>query len=294
MERDGGAAVGDSARNLVGEDEPEPDSELEEKVAPTTRKDLLALGGGVAGSHSLILFRDPAFTVKMTDFSVQAIEQSGYLRAGFADHYDAYRPSPPAVLLEALARYAGGPPLRRVVDLGSGTGLSARAWSSRADEVVGVEPNPKMLAVARAQTAEPSVRFVEAFAADTGLEDGAADLVTCSQSFHWMDRAATLAEADRLLRPGGVFAAYDYDMPPLVHPEVDAAFAEHLTAAAAVPGRAPGRGRLDSDAEAHAPRRDPGKRPLRVRRGRRSSTTRRRWTPTGSSVWPGVSALCPS
>ena len=25
-----------------------------------------------------------------------------------------------------------------------------------------------------------------------------------------------------------MFAAYDYDMPPLVHPEVDAAFAEHL------------------------------------------------------------------
>jgi SAM-dependent methyltransferase len=164
----------------------------------------------------------------MNEFSTQAIAQSGYLRAGFADHYDAYRPSPPDVLLDALARYAGGPTLGRVVDLGSGTGLSARAWSSRADEVVGIEPNPKMLAVARAQTDEPHVRFVEAFAAETGLEAGAADLVTCSQSFHWMDREATLAEADRLLRPGGVFAAYDYDMPPLVHPEIDAAFAEHL------------------------------------------------------------------
>jgi SAM-dependent methyltransferase len=167
----------------------------------------------------------------MNEFSAQAIEQSGYLRAGFADHYDAYRPSPPDVLLDALARYAGASaasPLRRVVDLGSGTGLSARAWSSRAEEVVGIEPNPKMLDVARAQTEETSVRFVEAFAAETGLEDGAADLVTCSQSFHWMDREATLAEADRLLRPAGVFAAYDYDMPPLVHPAVDAAFSEHL------------------------------------------------------------------
>jgi len=164
----------------------------------------------------------------VSNFSLQAIEQSGYLRAGFADHYDAYRPSPPGVLLDALARYAGGAPLERVVDLGSGTGLSARAWSSRAADVVGVEPNPKMLAVARAQTAEANVRFVEAFAAETGLEDGAADLVTCSQSFHWMDREATLAEADRILRPGGVFAAYDYDMPPLVDPEVDAAFSEHL------------------------------------------------------------------
>ena len=164
----------------------------------------------------------------MTKFSVQAIEQSGYLRAGFADHYDAYRPSPPEDLLAALARYAGGERQRRVVDLGSGTGLSTRAWALRADEVIGVEPNPAMLAVARAQTAEMNVRFVEAFAAETGLEGGTADLVTCSQSFHWMDREATLAEADRLLRQGGVFAAYDFDMPPLVHPEVDAAFTEHL------------------------------------------------------------------
>jgi hypothetical protein len=34
----------------------------------------------------------------------------------------------------------------------------------------------------------------------------------------------TLAEAARILRTGGVFAAYDYEWPPAVHPEVDAAW----------------------------------------------------------------------
>ena len=43
-----------------------------------------------------------------------------------------------------------------------------------------------------------------------------------------MQREPVLAEAARVLRPAGVFAAYDYDMPPLVHPEVDAAFRDHL------------------------------------------------------------------
>jgi hypothetical protein len=43
-----------------------------------------------------------------------------------------------------------------------------------------------------------------------------------------MERGPVLAEAARVLRRGGVFAAYDYDMPPLVHPQVDAAFREHL------------------------------------------------------------------
>ena len=39
-----------------------------------------------------------------------------------------------------------------------------------------------------------------------------------------MEPDPTLAEAARLLRPRGVFAAYDYDVPPVVQPEVDATF----------------------------------------------------------------------
>ena len=164
----------------------------------------------------------------MTDFSRQAIRQSGYLREGFADQYDAFRPSPPAVLLDALERYAGRSPLRHVVDLGSGTGLSTRAWADRAGEVVGIEPNPSMRAVAEARTPQENVRYIEGFADQTGLEAESADLVTCSQSFHWMEPDATLAEAARILRTGGVFSAYDYDYPPFVHPEIDAAYSEHL------------------------------------------------------------------
>jgi SAM-dependent methyltransferase len=164
----------------------------------------------------------------MDELSRQAIEQSGYRRDGFADHYNAFRPKPPPVLLDALTRYAGGPPLRCVVDLGSGTGLSTRAWAALAGEVVGVEANEAMRAVAERETEDANVRYVAGFASETGLPDGEADLVTCSQSFHWMEPEPTLAEAARLLRPGGVFAAYDYDTPPLVHPEVDAAFTEHL------------------------------------------------------------------
>lgn len=164
----------------------------------------------------------------MSEFSLEAIDQSGYRREGFADFYDAHRPRPPAVLLDALTEYAGGGRLHSVVDLGSGTGLSTRAWADRVDEAVGVEANPAMLAVAAARTPETNIRYVERFAHETGLRGESADVVTCAQSFHWMEPEPTLAEAARLLRAGGVFAAYDYDIPPLVHPEIDAAFAEHL------------------------------------------------------------------
>ncbi len=166
----------------------------------------------------------------MSGFSRELIERSGYSDTGFADVYDEYRPAPPGTLLDVLAHAAQVERPRLVVDLGCGTGLSTRVWADRADEAVGVEANPEMVERARRATTAPNVRYVEAYAAETGLPNGAADLVTCSQAFHWMEPQPVLAEAGRLLRRGGVFAAYDYDVPPLVEPEVDEAFATHFLA----------------------------------------------------------------
>src|ERR671922_1225383 len=158
------------------------------------------------------------------DFSQRLIETSGYDRTGFAAGYDRNRPRPPELLLETLCLYAGLERPQLVVDLGCGTGLSARAWAGRSERVVGVEPNGAMLA--EAERAE-GVEYRQAFAQDTRLDEGCADIVTCSQSLHWMEPEPTFAEAARILRPGGVFAAYDYDWPPVVHPEVDEAFVAH-------------------------------------------------------------------
>jgi SAM-dependent methyltransferase len=166
----------------------------------------------------------------MSSFSQELIGRSGYLEEGFANVYDHYRPSPPREVLDALTFVAGVDRPRLVVDLGCGTGLATRAWAEPADEVVGVEPNPRMIERARAVTGEPNVRYVEAYGAETGLPDGGADLVTSFQSFHWMEPQPVLAEAARILRVGGVFAACDYDVPPYTEPEVDAAFADLMQA----------------------------------------------------------------
>ena len=160
----------------------------------------------------------------MSGFSSELIARSGYEREGFAAHFDRYRPRPPAALVDSLLQLARVERAALVVDLGAGTGLSTRAWAGRADRVVGVEPNPAMLAEAVRLTAAENVELVGAFAQETGLPGGEADVVTCSQSLHWMEPEPTFHEAARLLRPGGVFAAYDYDVVPVCDWEVEQAW----------------------------------------------------------------------
>lgn len=132
---------------------------------------------------------------------------------GLADIYESARPSVPRYPVEVIRRYLGRSP-DQVLDLGCGTGLSTLIWADTARRVVGLEPNPEMLAIAKDKSGE-SLSFIGGLAHDTGLAANWADVVVCSQSFHWMEPAATLKEVGRVLKPGGIFATIDYDWPPL-------------------------------------------------------------------------------
>jgi ubiquinone/menaquinone biosynthesis C-methylase UbiE len=115
----------------------------------------------------------------------------------------------------------------RVVDLGSGTGLSTRYWADKAREVVGIEPAADMRREAKVRTEAGNVSYREGLSHQTGLPDQCAQIVTCSQALHWMEPQATFDEVARILTPGGVFAAYDYDWPPTTGAwEAEAAYAE--------------------------------------------------------------------
>jgi SAM-dependent methyltransferase len=149
---------------------------------------------------------------------------------GLGQVYDANRPAVPAAVADLLCRYARIPRPALVADLGCGTGLSTRVWTGRAARVVGVEPNPDM----RRRAVESlvglpggeTIEFREGHSHTTGLEDASADIVTCSQSLHWMEPEPTFIEAERILRLGGVFAAVDCDHPPAFDWEVEAAYLE--------------------------------------------------------------------
>ncbi len=143
---------------------------------------------------------------------------------GFANVYHAARPRSPRFIAECLTNYLGHFP-ERVVDLGSGTGLSTQMWAKAAAEVIGIEPSPDMLSYAQEHCGrQPNVRFIQAFAHETGLEPECADIVACSQSFHWMDPELTLQEVNRILKPGGIFATYDCDWPPVCGRKAEEAY----------------------------------------------------------------------
>jgi ubiquinone/menaquinone biosynthesis C-methylase UbiE len=134
--------------------------------------------------------------------------------SGFEEEYNEYRPKPPSALREILLQLAlvGRPTL--VVDLGSGTGLSTRYWADLAELVVGVEPNDDMRMKAISATKEANVIYRKGLSSQTGIADESVDIVTCSQSLHWMEPKSTFKEVARILRPNGIFAAYDCDWPP--------------------------------------------------------------------------------
>lgn len=107
-----------------------------------------------------------------------------------------------------------------LVDLGAGTGTLALMLGEACSEatVIGIDPDPAQLdrARAKARSAKLAIRFLEAFADTVPLEDGAATGVVSSLVFHHLrqeTKRAALAEAYRILRPGGRIVIADWAKP---------------------------------------------------------------------------------
>lgn len=119
---------------------------------------------------------------------------------GVAEAYDRARPSYPDALIDDLM--ALGP--RDVLDVGTGTGKAARLLAARGCTVLGVEPDARMAAVARAHGISVEEAPFETWD-DAGRTFG---LLTSGQAWHWVDPEAGVAKAARVIRAGGHLAAF--------------------------------------------------------------------------------------
>ncbi|MBX9615790.1 MAG: metalloregulator ArsR/SmtB family transcription factor [Caulobacteraceae bacterium] len=114
----------------------------------------------------------------------------------------------------AIARAAGPGPFDRVVDLGTGSGRMLTLLGQNARRSIGLDLSQNMLNIARANVAKAGLTQVELRHGDifaTRLPAQSADLVLVHQVLHYLaDPAAAVAEAARLVRPGGKLLIVDF------------------------------------------------------------------------------------
>jgi ubiquinone/menaquinone biosynthesis C-methylase UbiE len=117
-------------------------------------------------------------------------------------------------LLVAYTRGLGDLEDADLAEIGCGTGAVCRylATLPGARSVLGVDPSPVFIERARELADDPRLAFEEGDARELGLEDGSLDVVVFHTALtHIPECERALAEAHRVLRPGGRLAVFDGD-----------------------------------------------------------------------------------
>jgi len=122
-----------------------------------------------------------------------------------APTYAAHREPYPPAFFAAVAEALNLTGREALIDLGTGPGLLALGFARYVGRVVGIDPEPAMIAEARRAAAAARIEFpvIEGRAEDVPADLGRFDLVTIGRALHWLDRDATLATFDRILAPHG-------------------------------------------------------------------------------------------
>jgi ubiquinone/menaquinone biosynthesis C-methylase UbiE len=121
---------------------------------------------------------------------------------------------------EALLAQAGIGATDRVLDLGCGTGTMDIRIKKKFPrvELVGLDPDPKALARARKKAARAAltIQFDQGFGDQLPYAAGSFDRALSSFMFHHLppeEKANTLREMHRVLKPGGEFHLADFEGP---------------------------------------------------------------------------------
>ena len=129
----------------------------------------------------------------------------------FPDHfssvsakYASSRPNYPAALFTWLASLTASRSL--AWDAGCGSGQAAVGLAAHFEHVVATDPSAVQIVNA---VPHPHVAYTVHAETNPDLSESRVDLVTVAQALHGFDRPVFYREVQRVLAPGGVFAAHD-------------------------------------------------------------------------------------
>ncbi len=132
-----------------------------------------------------------------------------------AQQYERNRPDYPSEIFQYLAMVCDGHDT--AWDVGTGTGQAAIQLAKQFDTVIATDESVEQLAHAKKA---PNIIYRHEAAERASLEDESVDIVTVAQALHWFDFDAFMQEVDRVLKPGGIFAAWSYSLVS-INPEAD-------------------------------------------------------------------------
>lgn len=155
--------------------------------------------------------------------------QGGGMTVGFsgavAEYYAKFRRGYPAQVFDALEEAFELSEADVVLDVGCGTGQLALPFASRVRSVVGVDPEPDMLRLARdAADAQGIQNATWMLGADTDvpalgalLGERSLALTVIGQALHWMQHDELFRAVSPLLRVGGGIAVISNGTPLWLH-----------------------------------------------------------------------------
>jgi SAM-dependent methyltransferase len=119
--------------------------------------------------------------------------------------YEKFRPPYPSEFFRDVARRLRLGKQHALIDLGTGPGLLALGFAPYVGRIVGVDPEPAMLAATRKAAARAAwaVTLIESKAETLPDDIGRFDVVTIGRALHWMDCSAVAALFERLVAPDG-------------------------------------------------------------------------------------------
>lgn len=124
-----------------------------------------------------------------------------------AGQYAAYRPLTPKPVIEAIVNLV---PDRHVAwDCGTGNGQIANMLADIFEHVIATDISAKQIENAPTRL---NIEYRVERAEQTTIADQSVDLLTIAQAIHWFDFDHFYKEVNRVLKPGGIIAAWTYNL----------------------------------------------------------------------------------